>query len=109
MRFADFTAKLRSVLKVCRTRFQHTKSKVERLVRYVKDNFLPDRRFEDLENSTSVFNHPSTKALKTNLTIYYTRLICPIEDRKRKLKQNRLEMNWLIYLHPAVLVIDEVE
>ena len=49
-RFADFAAELGFVPKVCRVRSPQTKGKVERLVRYVKDNFLPGRRFEDLED-----------------------------------------------------------
>jgi hypothetical protein len=36
--------------KVCRVRSPQTKGKVERLVRYVKENFLPGRRFEDLDD-----------------------------------------------------------
>ena len=47
-RFADFAAELGFVPKVCRIRSPQTKGKVERLVRYVKDNFLPGRQFEDL-------------------------------------------------------------
>ena len=49
-RFADFAAELGFVPKVCRIRSPQTKGKVERLVRYVKDNFLPGRRFENLED-----------------------------------------------------------
>jgi transposase len=49
-RFADFAAELGFVPKVCRIRSPQTKGKVERLVRYVKDNFLPGRQFEDLED-----------------------------------------------------------
>mgnify|MGYP002351676448 FL=1 len=49
-RFADFAAELGFVPKVCRVRSPQTKGKVERLVRYVKDNFLPGRQFVDLED-----------------------------------------------------------
>ena len=49
-RFADFAAELGFVPKVCHIRSPQTKGKVERLVRYVKDNFLPGRQFEDLED-----------------------------------------------------------
>lgn len=49
-RFADFAAELGFVPKVCRIRSPQTKGKVERLVRYVKDNFLPGRQFENLED-----------------------------------------------------------
>lgn len=36
--------------RVCRVRAPQTKGKVERLVRYVKENFFPGRRFGDLED-----------------------------------------------------------
>lgn len=49
-RFADFSAELGFVPKVCRIRSPQTKGKVEQLVRYVKDNFLPGRQFRDLED-----------------------------------------------------------
>lgn len=48
--FADFTAQMGFVPKVCRVRRPQTKGKVERLVRYVKDNFFPGREFENLED-----------------------------------------------------------
>ena len=48
--FADFAVQMGFVPKVCRVRRPQTKGKVERLVRYVKDNFLPGRQFEDLED-----------------------------------------------------------
>lgn len=49
-RFADFATELGFVPKVCRIRSPQTKGKGKRLVRYVKDNFLLGRRFEDLED-----------------------------------------------------------
>ncbi|WP_432718915.1 Mu transposase domain-containing protein [Pectinatus frisingensis] len=36
--------------KVCRVRRPQTKCKVERLVKYVKDNFLPGRQFTDIDD-----------------------------------------------------------
>ena len=48
--FADFAVQMGFVPKVCKVRRPQTKGKVERLVRYVKDNFLPGRQFEDLED-----------------------------------------------------------
>lgn len=48
--FADFAAQMGFVPKVCKVRRPETKGKVERLVRYVKDNFFPGRQFEDLED-----------------------------------------------------------
>jgi len=46
--FADFAATLGIVPKVCRVRRPQTKGKVERAVRFVKENFLPGRTFVDL-------------------------------------------------------------
>ena len=36
--------------KACQVRRSQTKSKVERLVRYLKENFLPGRRFTNLSD-----------------------------------------------------------
>ena len=49
-RFADFATELGFVPNVYRIRFPQTKDKVERMVRYVNDIFLPGRQIEDLEN-----------------------------------------------------------
>ena len=49
-RFEDFAADMGFIPKVCRARRPQTKGKVERLVEYVKDNFLPGRQFVDLDN-----------------------------------------------------------
>jgi hypothetical protein len=49
-RFEDFAADIGFTPKVCRVRSPQTKGKVERLVHYVKDNFLPGRKFEDLSD-----------------------------------------------------------
>lgn len=46
--FADFAVDIGFLPKVCKVRKPQTKGKVERLVRYVKDNFFPGRNFEDL-------------------------------------------------------------
>lgn len=48
--FADFAAAIGLVPKVCRVRRPQTKDKVERGVRFVKENFIPGRRFIDLED-----------------------------------------------------------
>ena len=48
--FEDFAADIGFIPKVCRVRRPQTKGKVERLVRYVKENFFPGRRFTDLED-----------------------------------------------------------
>ena len=52
-RFEDFAADMGFVPKVCRVRRPQTKGKVERLVDYVKDNFLPGRQFKDLYDLNS--------------------------------------------------------
>jgi transposase len=46
--FSEFAADMGFVPKLCRVRRPQTKGKVERLVHYVKDNFLPGRTFSDL-------------------------------------------------------------
>ena len=48
--FADFAVEMGFIPKVCRVRSPQTKGKVERLVRYVKENFFPGRDFTDLED-----------------------------------------------------------
>lgn len=48
--FTDFAAEIGFVPKVCKVRRPQTKGKVERLVRYIKDNFIPGRQFENLED-----------------------------------------------------------
>jgi transposase len=52
-RFEDFAADMGFVPKVCRARRPQTKGKVERLVDYVKNNFLPGRQFKDLHDLNS--------------------------------------------------------
>lgn len=49
-RFSDFAVEMGFIPKVCRVRAPQTKGKVERLVRYVKENFFPGRSFVDLED-----------------------------------------------------------
>lgn len=49
-RFEDFAADMGFIPKVCRPRRPQTKGKVERLVEYVKDNFLPGRQFSDVDD-----------------------------------------------------------
>ena len=46
--FADFAATIGLVPQVCRVKRPQTKGKVERVVRYAKENFLPGRKFIDL-------------------------------------------------------------
>lgn len=48
--FADFAVEMGFLPKVCRVRRPQTKGKVERLVRYVKENLFPGRSFTDLKD-----------------------------------------------------------
>jgi len=48
--FEDFSVDMGFIPKVCMPRHPQTKGKVERLVGYVKDNFIPGRKFEDLND-----------------------------------------------------------
>lgn len=48
--FSDFAVEMGFLPKVCQVRKPQTKGKVERLVRYVKENFFPGRKFTDLED-----------------------------------------------------------
>jgi transposase len=48
--FKAFAADAGFVPKVCRARRPQTKGKVERLIRYAKDNFMAGRRFVDLND-----------------------------------------------------------
>jgi transposase len=49
-KFAEFAKDMGFVPKLCKVRRPQTKGKVERQVRYVKENFLPGRTFTDLED-----------------------------------------------------------
>ena len=48
--FSDFAVEMGFLPKVCRVRKPQTKGIVERLVRYVKENFFPGRKFTDLKD-----------------------------------------------------------
>lgn len=52
-RFEDFAAVMGFVPKVCRARRPQTKGKVERGVRFLKESFLPGRRFTDIDDLNS--------------------------------------------------------
>lgn len=49
-KFLEFAKDMGFVPKLCKVRRPQTKGKVERLVQYVKDNFLPGRTFTDLND-----------------------------------------------------------
>lgn len=51
--FADFAAAIGLVPKVCRVRRPQTKGKVERSIRFVKENFIPGRTFVDVGDLNS--------------------------------------------------------
>lgn len=51
--FVDFAAHHGFAVKTCRVRRARTKGKVERMVDYVKDNFLLGREFADLDDLNS--------------------------------------------------------
>lgn len=61
-KFEDFAADMGFVPKVCRVRRPQTKGKVERLVHYVKDNFLPGRKFRDVDDLNLQARHWCQKA-----------------------------------------------
>lgn len=49
-RFEDFATEMGFIPKVCKPYRPQTKGKVERLVHYLKDNFIPGRSFTDLND-----------------------------------------------------------
>lgn len=49
-KFQEFATDMGFVPKLCKVRRPQTKGKVERLVQYVKDSFLPGRTFTDLKD-----------------------------------------------------------
>lgn len=55
-KFAAFAADIGFVPKVCRVRRPETKGKVERLVRYVKDSFIPGRVFSSINDLNAQAN-----------------------------------------------------
>ena len=55
--FQRFATELGFVPKVCRVRRPQTKGKVERLVQYVKRNFLPGRTFTDFDDLNAQARH----------------------------------------------------
>jgi transposase len=60
--FQRFATDLGFVPKVCRVRRPQTKGKVERLVQYVKRNFMPGRTFIDLDDLNAQARHWMTIA-----------------------------------------------
>ena len=60
--FQRFATELGFVPKVCRVRRPQTKGKVERLVQYVKKNFMPGRVFTDLDDLNVQARHWMTIA-----------------------------------------------
>ena len=56
-KFEHFATELGFIPKVCRIRRPQTKGKVERLVQYVKGNFMPGREFTDLDDLNAQARH----------------------------------------------------
>src|SRR5690554_3013676 len=83
-RFEDFAADMGFVPKVCRVKRPQTKGKVERLVDYVKDNFLPGRRFKDLQDLNNQARH--WMAIVNNKTHGTTGLIPLLQLPQEKLQ-----------------------
>lgn len=72
--FEHFASELGFVPKLCRVRRPQTKGKVERLVNYVKDNFMPGRKFTNLANLNSQAQNWMNKV---NSQVHATTGECP--------------------------------
>lgn len=74
-RFADFAGLVGFVPRLCRPYRAQTKGRVERLVRYVRENFWPGRQFTDLQD----LNHQvSAWCHKTNQRVHGTTKAVPL-------------------------------
>ncbi len=49
-RFLDFSLRVGSDITLCRPRRAQTKGRIERAIRYIRDNFWPQARFTDIED-----------------------------------------------------------
>lgn len=79
--FEDFAADMGFVPRVCRARRPQTKGKVERLVDYIKDNFLPGRQFKDIED----LNHQAISwCIHADSKIHGTTGEIPLEALKKE-------------------------
>lgn len=80
-KFEDFVADMCFIPKVCRVRRPQTKGKVERLVQYVKNNFLPVRPFHDLDDLNQ---QASDWCNDVNCKVHGTTRRIPLEDLKQE-------------------------
>lgn len=80
-KFQEFAKDMGFVPKVCKARRPQTKGKVERLVHYVKDNFLPGRTFTDLNDlNLQVVNW----CRKADSKVHGTTGLIPIKELKKE-------------------------
>jgi transposase len=95
--FADFAAAIGLVPKVCKVRRPETKGKVERGVQYVKYNFLPGKRFVDLQDLNQQALHWCERI---NRRIHGTTGERPIDRlREENLSSIPSADRWEKYLH----------
>jgi hypothetical protein len=88
--FLDFSNDLGFVPKVCKVRRPKTKGKVERLIDYVKDNFMPGRTFTDIEDLNrqaiawcdKVNSKPSSTTGKTAFQALLEEPLCELPDSR---------------------------
>ena len=80
-KFQEFANDMGFIPKICKARRPQTKGKVERLVHYVKDNFLPGRTFTDL-------NDLNLQAInwcrKADSEVHGTTGLIPIKELKKE-------------------------
>ena len=65
--------------KLCKPRHPFTKGAVERLVRFVKDNFLPGRVFSEITD----LNYEAIRWCNTQNSIYHRAVDCIPNDKQR--------------------------
>lgn len=80
-KFQEFARDMGFVPKVCRARRPQTKGKVERLVHYVKDNFLPGRAFTDLADLNL---QAMVWCRKADSRIHSTTGLIPLKELKKE-------------------------
>jgi transposase len=81
LKFQEFASDMGFVPKLCRARRPQTKGKVERLVYYVKDNFLPGRTFTDIADLNQQAIHWCRKA---DSKVHGTTGLIPMSELKKE-------------------------
>lgn len=76
-RFADFAAQVGFRPRACRPRRAQTKGRVERVIRYVRENFWPGRRFV---NIADLNEQARTWCVKANRRVHGTTQAVPAEQ-----------------------------